>query len=71
MKEEYDFRQGKRGPVVPPAPGTVEVRIRLDADLLDWLCARMNQQGGGDYRLVINQAVREYKARVEQQARVP
>ena len=65
--QEYDFSQAKRGPVVPPQSGTVELSVRLDEDLLDWLRMRMTEQGGGDYRQVINQAVREYKARIEAQ----
>jgi uncharacterized protein (DUF4415 family) len=68
MAKEYDLRQTKRGVVVPPTSDTVELLIRLDEDLLDWLRARMTGQGGGDYRQqIINQAVREYKARIEAQ----
>jgi len=65
--QHIDFSQAKRGPVLPPQPSTVELLIRLDEDLLDWLRMRMTGQGGGDYRQVINQAVREYKARIETQ----
>ncbi|ETX07408.1 hypothetical protein [Candidatus Entotheonella palauensis] len=67
MAKEYDFSQAKRGPIVPPQADTVELLIRLDEDLLDWLRERTTEQGGGDYRQVINRAVREYKARIEAQ----
>jgi uncharacterized protein (DUF4415 family) len=62
---EYDLSNAKRGAIVPPKPGTVELMIRLDEDLLHWLRARIHAQGGGDYRDVINQAVRDYKERAE------
>ena len=62
---EYDFSNAKRGAIIPPKPGTVELMIRLDEDLIHWLRARMHAQGGGDYRDVINQAVRDYKERAE------
>ncbi len=67
MAEEYDFSQAKRGSVVPPKPGTVKMMIWIDGDLLRWLRARLTAQGGGDYDAVIDQALREYKERVEQQ----
>ena len=67
MAEEYDFSQAKRGPVVPPKPGTVKMMIWIDGDLLSWLRARLTAQGGGDYDEVIDRALREYKERVEKQ----
>jgi uncharacterized protein (DUF4415 family) len=37
MKKEYDFSQGKRGPVLRVPPGKTRVTIRLDDDILDWV----------------------------------
>lgn len=30
MRKEYDFSQGKRGPVVPVQPGKTRITIRID-----------------------------------------
>jgi uncharacterized protein (DUF4415 family) len=65
MAEEYDFSNAKRGAIVKPKPGTIKMTIRLEEALLNWLRTRLTAQGGGDYDDVINQAVREYKQRVE------
>lgn len=60
MKTEYDFTQGKRGPVVPPEKGKTRVTIRLDADVLEWFKAKVDAQGGGNYQTMINQALRSH-----------
>jgi hypothetical protein len=54
MKEEYDFSNSHRGAVRPLSPQQTEVRLRLDNDVLDWLRARVNEAGGGDYQSLIN-----------------
>lgn len=59
MKKEYDFSQGKRGPVVPIPPGKTRVTIRLDDDVLDWFRAEVDAAGGGNYQTLINDALRE------------
>jgi uncharacterized protein (DUF4415 family) len=46
MLEEYDFSQAKRGPVVPPAPNTTQITIRIDTDILNWLREQVNTSGG-------------------------
>ena len=60
MKAEYDFQQGKRGPVLPMPPGKERITIRLDADILEWFRHQVDVQGGGNYQTMINQALREY-----------
>ena len=56
----YDFTQGKRGAVLPAAPGKTRITIRIDSDVLDWFRAAADQAGGGSYQTLMNQALREY-----------
>ena len=58
MRNEYDFSQGKRGPVAPVQPGKVRITIRLDADILDWFRGKVNERGGGNYQTMMNDALR-------------
>ncbi|MBE9046169.1 BrnA antitoxin family protein [Pleurocapsales cyanobacterium LEGE 10410] len=60
MKPEYDFTQGRRGAVEPVAPGKTRITIRLDDDVLAWFRDRVNQQGGGNYQTLINNALRQH-----------
>ncbi len=60
MKQNYDFSQGKRGAVVPLPPGKERITIRLDADILEWFRQQADQQGGGNYQTLINQALRQF-----------
>jgi uncharacterized protein (DUF4415 family) len=60
MREEYDFSEAIRGPVVPPAPGKTRITIRLDNDVLDWFRAKVHAQGGGNYQTLINRALQAY-----------
>lgn len=60
MKSEYDFQQGKRGPLVPVPKGKTRVTIRLDEDVLEWFKAQVHAAGGGNYQTLINRALREY-----------
>jgi uncharacterized protein (DUF4415 family) len=60
MQDEYDFSQGKRGPVVPVPSGKTRITIRLDDDILDWFRQEVHRAGGGNYQTLINQALREY-----------
>lgn len=60
MKTEYDFTQGKRGPVVPLEKGKTRVTIRLDDDVLEWFKSKVDAQGGGNYQTMINQALRSH-----------
>ncbi len=66
MKKEYDFSQGKRGPVVPVATGKSRVTIRLDDTVLEWFRDQVDGAGGGNYQSLINQALREYVERARE-----
>ena len=60
MKREYDFSKGKRGPVIPPAPGKTRITIRLGNEILDHFRKRVHEMGGGNYQTLINDALREH-----------
>jgi uncharacterized protein (DUF4415 family) len=60
MKDEYDFTQGKRGPVLPAGPGKTRITIRIDTDILDWFRTSVDRAGGGNYQTQINEALRQY-----------
>jgi len=62
MKKEYDFRKGKRGPVVPVPRGKTRITIRLDDDVLAWFREQVHAAGGGNYQTLINLALRQYIA---------
>ncbi|MEX2524875.1 MAG: BrnA antitoxin family protein [Gammaproteobacteria bacterium] len=66
MRKEYDFRGGKRGPVVPPAPGKTRITIRLDDEVIEWFRKQVNDAGGGNYQSLINQALREHISRTRE-----
>src|SRR5215467_13280749 len=63
MKKEYDFRKGKRGPIVPIPAGKTRITIRIDDDVLDWFREQVNAAGGGNYQKLINSALREHISR--------
>ena len=56
----YDFRKGKRGPVLPVPPGKERITIRLDADILEYFRNAVERAGGGNYQTLINNALRAY-----------
>ena len=60
MKDEYDFSQGKRGPVLPVPLGKTRITIRIDSDVLDWFREAADSAGGGSYQTLMNQALREH-----------
>lgn len=59
MRKEYDFKKGKRGPVVKPTTGKTRITIRLDNDVLDWFREQAHAAGGGNYQTLINRALHE------------
>ncbi|MGN6593454.1 MAG: BrnA antitoxin family protein [Terriglobales bacterium] len=63
MKKNYDFSQGKRGPVLPAGKGKTRITIRLDDDLLAWFRDRAERAGEGGYQVAINAALREHISR--------
>jgi len=66
MKAKYDFSKGKRGAVLPPSGNKVRITIRLDRDIVDWFRSKVEEQGGGNYQTMLNNALRTYMERKEQ-----
>lgn len=62
MRKEYDFSQGRRGPVLPVVTGKTRITIRIDDDILDWFRAKVHAAGGGSYQTLMNQALRQVMA---------
>jgi len=60
MKKEYDFSEGKRGPVLPPVQNKGRITIRLDNDTLEWFKRKVHQAGGGSYQAMINDALNNH-----------
>jgi uncharacterized protein (DUF4415 family) len=67
MRDEYDFSDARRGPIVPPAAGKTRITIRLDNDILDWFRAQVHRDGGGNYQTLINHALREAMSRAQRE----
>lgn len=66
MKREYDFKRGKRGPVISVPKGKTRITIRLDDDLLEWFREQVDRAGGGNYQTLINDALRQHIRRVRE-----
>ena len=66
MKKEYDFSEGKRGPILPIPPGKTRITIRLDEDIIEWFRQQVEEAGGGSYQALINQALRDHVERIEE-----
>jgi uncharacterized protein (DUF4415 family) len=66
MKAEYDFSKGKRGAVLPVPGNKVRITIRLDRDIVDWFRSKVEEQGGGNYQSMLNDALRKHIHRQEQ-----
>jgi uncharacterized protein (DUF4415 family) len=60
MKEKYNFGKGKRGAVLPSSGKKVRITIRLDRDIIDWFRSKVEEQGGGNYQTMLNDALRTY-----------
>jgi uncharacterized protein (DUF4415 family) len=60
MKAKYDFSKGKRGAVLPSSGNKVRITIRLDRDIVDWFRSKVEEEGGGNYQSMINNALRTY-----------
>ena len=65
MKAKYDFSKGKRGAVLPPSGKKVRITIRLDRDIIYWFRSKVEEQGGGNYQTMLNDALRTYMERQE------
>ena len=66
MKAKYDFSKGKRGAVLPSSGKKVRITIRLDRDIIDWFRSKVEEQGGGNYQTMLNDALRGCIDRQEQ-----
>lgn len=66
MKAKYDFSKGKRGAVLPASGNKVRITIRLDRDIVDWFRSKVEEQGGGNYQSMLNDALRKYMEQQEQ-----
>ena len=66
MKAKYDFSKGKRGALLPSLGEKVRITIRLDRDIIDWFLSKVEEQGGGNYQTMLNDALRTYMERQEQ-----
>jgi uncharacterized protein (DUF4415 family) len=66
MKREFDFKAGKRGPVIPVPKGKTRITIRLDEDILDWFREQVDRAGGGNYQTLINDALRQHIGRAHE-----
>ena len=58
MKDEYDFRHGKRGAVISQ-PGKTRITIYIDNDVLEAFRSRAEPCRTG-YQTMMNQGLREY-----------
>jgi uncharacterized protein (DUF4415 family) len=58
MKKEYNFKNAKRGQVVP-TKGKTRITMYLDTEILEDFRARAEKAGYG-YQTMINEALREY-----------
>ena len=63
MKKEYNFKNAKRGQVVPQK-GKTRITIYLDADVIEEFRVRADQAGFG-YQTMINEALRQYLKKAE------
>ena len=59
-KREYDFRNGRRGPVVSIPRGKTRITIRLDEEILAWFRNQVERGGGGNYQTLINEVLSQY-----------
>ena len=66
MKAKYDFSKGRRGAVIQSSGNKVRITIRLDRDIVDWFRLKVEEQGGGNYQTMLNDALRNYMEHQEQ-----
>jgi uncharacterized protein (DUF4415 family) len=60
MRDEYDFSNGRRGPIRPLPSGKTRITIRLDDEVLDWFKDEVEAAGGGNYQSNINRVLQEH-----------
>jgi uncharacterized protein (DUF4415 family) len=62
MKQEYDFANARRGPVLAAAPEKTRITIRIDEDIVQWFRDQVHAAGGGNYQTMMNDALRAFIA---------
>ena len=60
MRANYDFSKARRGAVVPTSGKKVRITIRLDRDIVQWFKSEVEDQGGGNYQTMLNNALRTH-----------
>jgi len=60
MKANYDFGKARRGAILSPSGKKVRITIRLDRDIVERFKAMVEEQGGGNYQTMLNNALRNY-----------
>jgi uncharacterized protein (DUF4415 family) len=63
MKKEYNFKNAKRGPIIP-GKGKTRITMYLDTDIVESFRERADKAGYG-YQTMINEALREYLSKTE------
>jgi uncharacterized protein (DUF4415 family) len=56
VRDEYDFSQSRRGPII--SSRKERITIRLDPAVIEWF--REQVSGGGNYQTLINNALLEH-----------
>ncbi len=52
MKKQYDFRYGRRGPVLRAPSGKTRITIRIDDDILRWFRSQVHKANDALRRFV-------------------
>jgi len=52
--------------VFPSSEKKVRITIRLDRDIIDWFRSKVEEQGGGSYQAMLNEALRKHMERQDQ-----
>ena len=60
MKPEYDFKNARRGAVVPVPKGKTRITIRIDDEILAWFRGQVDRAGGGNYQSLMNEALNQH-----------
>ena len=57
---DIDFARARRGPVVEPEPAKTKISIRLDNAVIEPFPSIVEAGGGGNYQMLINDALRSH-----------
>lgn len=55
-----EFKNAKRGPVIPPDPSKIRITIRLDPEVIDHFKEVVSAADGGNYQTLINNVLLDY-----------